>query len=229
MTPGSSEAAGGAGDERLWRPRPRAAGCPPTRTRAGRTVGAWPRSKSPPATGAWPRGRRTRRNVAGALIDLLCEGEPDPTAKAVAASGPECRSASSSTTSPTWTTCTSSWPPCSCAASGPTCPGSPPPLPRVEDRADRRRTVPRSSRRPPGSGAPWRAALPRPVLCCTASGRRGHAAARGPEGHLRPRVDGVADRRPGRVSRRDGHLHVLGGLGAPAHDVGRRGRAAHGG
>jgi AcrR family transcriptional regulator len=38
----------------------------------------------PSTDGRLARGQRTRRNVAEALVDLLREGDPDPTAKAIA-------------------------------------------------------------------------------------------------------------------------------------------------
>ena len=38
----------------------------------------------PSSDGRLARGQRTRRNVAEALVDLLREGDPDPTAKAIA-------------------------------------------------------------------------------------------------------------------------------------------------
>ncbi len=84
MTPGSSEAAGGAGergfgDLDLVLPDP----LRHELERVDRDVAAL--ADVPASDGRLARGRRTRRNVGDALVALLWEGDPDPTAKAVAA------------------------------------------------------------------------------------------------------------------------------------------------
>ncbi len=84
MTPGSSEAAGGAGDSGfggldLALPDP----LRHELERVDRDVAALAGELA--TDGRIARGRRTRRNVADALVELLREGDPDPTAKIVAA------------------------------------------------------------------------------------------------------------------------------------------------
>ena len=61
------------------------AGRPATRSAVGRTAGS--RSRAGAGRGETPkaRGERTRRRVADALVELLEEGDPSPTAKTVAA------------------------------------------------------------------------------------------------------------------------------------------------
>ncbi|HTU37042.1 MAG TPA: TetR/AcrR family transcriptional regulator [Acidimicrobiales bacterium] len=84
MTPGSSEAAGGAGEAGfggldLALPDP----LRHELERVDRDVAALADELA--TDGRLARGRRTRHNVAEALVALLREGDPDPTAKAVAA------------------------------------------------------------------------------------------------------------------------------------------------
>jgi AcrR family transcriptional regulator len=84
VTPGSSEAAGGPGD---WGLGGLDLALPdPLRReleRADRDVAALAGELA--TDGRLARGRRTRRNVADALVALLRAGDPEPTAKAVAA------------------------------------------------------------------------------------------------------------------------------------------------
>ncbi len=84
MTSGSSEAAGGAGDRGvggldLALPDP----LRHELERVDRDVAALAGELG--TDGRLARGRRTRRNVADALVALLRAGDPEPTAKAVAA------------------------------------------------------------------------------------------------------------------------------------------------
>jgi AcrR family transcriptional regulator len=93
VNPGSSEVAGGAGDwagggldlvlpDPLKRELERVDG---RAGRAGFAGDAGDAGGQAATDGRLARGRRTRRNVADALMALLREGDPDPTAKAVAA------------------------------------------------------------------------------------------------------------------------------------------------
>ena len=75
MTPRSSAAAGGAGDA-----APGDAG----KEGAGLDLASLIALEEPARDGRVARGQRTRRNVAEALMQLLRDGESDPTAKAVA-------------------------------------------------------------------------------------------------------------------------------------------------
>jgi TetR/AcrR family transcriptional regulator, regulator of autoinduction and epiphytic fitness len=89
VSPGSSEVAGGTeatgatggralGDIDLALPDP-------LRRELDGLEGAGAPNSRTSTDGRLARGRRTRRNVAEALIELLREGQPDPTARAVAA------------------------------------------------------------------------------------------------------------------------------------------------
>src|SRR5271154_3298707 len=75
MTPRASAEAGGAGDG--------GAG-DGGKERGALDVAALIALEEPARDGRVARGQRTRRSVAEALMDLLREGDPDPTAKAVA-------------------------------------------------------------------------------------------------------------------------------------------------
>jgi AcrR family transcriptional regulator len=75
MTPRASAAAGGAGDA-----VPGDAG----KERSGLDLASLIALEEPARDGRVARGQRTRRSVAEALMQLLRDGESDPTAKAVA-------------------------------------------------------------------------------------------------------------------------------------------------
>ena len=82
MTAGSSAATGGAGDAGGGRDL-----APPGLSAPGRAAPDLPALaaiEEPASDGRVARGQRTRRSVAVALMELLREGDPDPTAKAVA-------------------------------------------------------------------------------------------------------------------------------------------------
>jgi TetR/AcrR family transcriptional regulator of autoinduction and epiphytic fitness len=82
VTAGSSAAAGGAGEAGGGRDH-----APPELSAPGRAAPDLPALAAldqPASDGRVARGQRTRRNVAEALLGLLREGDPDPTAKAVA-------------------------------------------------------------------------------------------------------------------------------------------------
>ena len=79
---GSTEATGGA--RGAGGRRDRAGPGEGRRTEAQRDFAALVALEEPARDGRVARGQRTRRNVAGALMDLLRAGDPDPTAKSVA-------------------------------------------------------------------------------------------------------------------------------------------------
>jgi TetR/AcrR family transcriptional regulator of autoinduction and epiphytic fitness len=79
VIPSSTAAAGGAGGRRGPDLGDALPGFP-----SPDASGALPWADEPATDGRLARGQRTRRNVADALAELLAEGDPDPTAKAIA-------------------------------------------------------------------------------------------------------------------------------------------------